>query len=129
MEPVYLVASVPPKVSSPLVTVFDVVGSKETLTTISAMMPSLCRFSVIVGIVVVGEFVREPAVKPTGPMPRMPSTPVKPDATEATPIDCLVMVSPLPRETVSVYSVPIYNRRYCQFMMSCCVIPEKKPEP
>lgn len=44
--------------------------------------------------------------------PRIPSTPLKPEAEEATPIDCLVMVKPLPRETVSVYSVP-----------------EKEPEP
>jgi hypothetical protein len=93
------------------------------------MMPSLCRFSVTIGIVTFGEFFREPLVKPTGPRPRIPSTLTKPAAVEATPIDCLVMVSPLPKETVSVYSVPIDNRRYFQLMISLCVIPEKEPEP
>jgi hypothetical protein len=53
-----------------------------------------------------------PSVKSTGPMPRIPSTPEKPDTVEATPIDCLVMVRPVPRVTVSVYSVPIDNCRY-----------------
>jgi hypothetical protein len=42
----------------------------------------------------------------------IPSTPVKPVEVEATPIDCWVMVSPLPRVTVSVYSVPLKKRRY-----------------
>jgi hypothetical protein len=129
MAPVYLVASVPPKVSSPLVSDVEVVGSKEIPTTISEMVPSLYRLSVTVGIVVVGEFVRVPSVKSRGPMPRIPSTPVKPVEVEATPIDCWVMVSPLPRVTVSVYSVPVKNRRYFQLMISLYVIPEKEPEP
>jgi hypothetical protein len=61
---------------------------------------------VTVGMVVVGSFVRVPSVKSSGPIPRIPSTPLKPVDLEATPIDCWVMVSPLPRVTVSVYSVP-----------------------
>ena len=44
--------------------------------------------------------------------PRMPSTPEKPVAEEATPIDCSVMTKLSPSVTVSVYSSP-----------------EKEPEP
>jgi hypothetical protein len=78
MAPVYLVASVPPKVSSPLVSVSVVVGSKEIPTTTSAIVPWLYRLSVTVGIVVYVSSVRVPSVKSKGPMPMIPSTPVKP---------------------------------------------------
>jgi hypothetical protein len=44
-------------------------------------------------------------VRSTGPKPTMPSTPVKPCAVFATPIDCLDTVRP-PKVTESVYSVP-----------------------
>jgi hypothetical protein len=89
------------------------------------MVPWLCRLSVTVGIFDVGRFVKVPTVKSTGPIPRIPSTPEKPDDEEATPIDCLVMVRPVLRVTVSVYSVPIDNCRYFQLMISLYVIPEK----
>jgi hypothetical protein len=82
------------------------------------MVPSLYRLSVTVGIVVSGSSVRVPSVKSRGPMPRIPSTPVKPVEVSATPIDWLVMVSPVPRVTVSRYSVPIDNCRYFQLMIS-----------
>jgi hypothetical protein len=41
------------------------------------------------------------------------------------------MMSPLPRVTVSVYSVPVENRRYFKLMVSLYVIniPEKEQEP
>lgn len=39
-------------------------------------------------------------------MPRMPSTPSKPEALEATPIDCDGITSVEERVTWSVYSVP-----------------------
>ncbi len=38
--------------------------------------------------------------------PMLPATLEKPSDSEATPIDCLVMVRPLPKVTVSVNSVP-----------------------
>ena len=44
--------------------------------------------------------------------PRIPSTPSKPSERLATPMDCAVIVSPEPKLTVSVNSVP-----------------EKSPEP
>ena len=46
MEPVNLLESVPPKVSSPLVTVSSVVGSKETPTTALEMRPCFNKLSV-----------------------------------------------------------------------------------
>lgn len=46
-----------------------------------------------------------PEVRSTGPKPMIPSTPLKPVAEEAAPIDCFVTVRP-PKLTVSVYSVP-----------------------
>lgn len=46
-------------------------------------------------------------VRSTGPIPRMPSTPSKPEEEVATPMDCLLIVSPLPSDTVSVNSLPL----------------------
>ena len=84
----------------------------------------------MVGMVAVGSFVREPSVKLRGPIPIMPSTPVeKPNVSEATPIDCPVIVSPPPRETVSVYSVPNKLRINMTIYILMNSIPEKKPEP
>jgi len=68
------------------------------------------------------------SVKSKGPMQRTPSTPVKPVEVEATPIGCWMMVSPSPRLTVSVYSVPKDNRGCFQFMILLYVIPEKGTE-
>lgn len=39
--------------------------------------------------------------------PRIPSTPSKPSDVDATPMDCALIVRPLPSETVSVNSVPL----------------------
>jgi hypothetical protein len=46
-----------------------------------------------------------PSVRSTGPKPMMPSTPLKPEAEEAAPIDWDETVRP-PKLTLSVYSVP-----------------------
>ena len=104
-----LLESVPPKVSSPLVTVSWVVGSKETATTSVEIVPWLKRLSVTVGMLLLPLTV--PWVRSTVPIPRIPSTPEKPDERDATPMDWLGMTR-LPRVTWSVHSVP-----------------EKEPEP
>ena len=61
-----MLESVPPKVSSPLVTVSWVDGSKETATTSVEIVPWLKRLSVTVGTVAPPETV--PCVRSTGPM-------------------------------------------------------------
>lgn len=72
----YLVLSVPPKVSSPLMVPDAVVGSNEIPMESSEMVPWAKRLSVTVGTERVPETVVE--VRSTGPMPRIPSTPWKP---------------------------------------------------
>jgi hypothetical protein len=46
-----------------------------------------------------------PCVKPTGPKPIIPSTPVNPEAEVAAPKDCLCTVTP-PYETGPIFSLP-----------------------
>lgn len=48
-----------------------------------------------------------PEVRSVGPIPRIPSTPLKPSDVLATPMLCLVMDNAESKETVSVNSVPI----------------------
>ncbi len=48
MEPVNLLESVAPKVSSPLVTDSELVGSKETASKLLGMVPWLKRLSVTI---------------------------------------------------------------------------------
>lgn len=50
IAPVNLEESVPPNVSSPLVSAADVVGAKETLTSWAGMVPWLNNWSTTVGI-------------------------------------------------------------------------------
>ena len=50
--------------------------------------------------------IRIPSVRSVGPIPRIPSTPEKPEDLLATPMLCEVMTKPVPIVTVSVYSVP-----------------------
>ena len=71
MEPVNLEESVPPKVSSPFSTEEVVVGSKETATESTGMVPCEYRLSVNVGTDETPETV--PSVRSVGPIPRMPS--------------------------------------------------------
>jgi len=89
MLPLNLEESVPPKVSSPLVTSSTVVGSKETATKLSGMVPCENKFPVTVATVVVPETVS--SVKSSGPIPMIPSTPSKPVDVEATPMDWFLM--------------------------------------
>jgi hypothetical protein len=105
IEPEYLDESVPPSVSSPFVSSLSLPlsGAKYTPSTSVEIVPWLYRLSMNVGISSSPDTV--PSVRSTGPKPMMPSTPVKPEAVRATPIDCLLTVAP-PKETVSVYSVP-----------------------
>ena len=63
--------------------------------------------SVTVGICVFVSGDNVSKVRSVGPIPRIPSTPSKPSEEEATPMDCFVIVRPLPIETVSVNSVPL----------------------
>src|SRR6267154_1483130 len=60
----------------------------------------------MVGIVIVGSSGSLPSVKLTGPRPRTPLATLRGAVKEPTPIDCSVMTRPLPRVTVSVYSIP-----------------------
>lgn len=69
------------------------------------MVPAEARLSTTVGIFEDCEE-RVPSVRSTGPIPRIPSTPLNPVALEATPIDWPLIVRPDPRVTVSVYSSP-----------------------
>ena len=103
--PVYLVVSTPPRVSSPFASAVSLPdsGLKETPRTSVVMDPWLLRLSMKVGTLLVLATV--PAVRPTGPKPMIPSTPEKPVAEDAAPIDWDLTLSP-PNETVSVYSVP-----------------------
>jgi hypothetical protein len=66
IAPVNLVESVPPHVSSPFVTLSEVVGSNETATRFAEIVPALKRLPVTVGTVVVPETVS--SVRSTGPM-------------------------------------------------------------
>ena len=65
-----------------------------------AIVPCAKRLSVTVGTGAFPETV--PSVRSTGPMPRMPSTPWKPCADEATPMLWFWMTSWSFSETVSV---------------------------
>jgi len=107
-EPVNLVLSVPPQVSSPFNCSPEelVIGSKETPISWALIVPCEKRLSVTVGI---SEFVAGDSVsrvRSTGPIPTIPSTPWKPVDVLATPMDCLVMTRPEAIVTVSVNSVP-----------------------
>ena len=123
IDPVNLMGSVPPNVSSPFFSLPVVVGSKGTATSSTGIVPWLNRLSVTVGIGVFVSGDNVPTVKSTGPIlgmksqcgiqtedlcahPRIPSKPLKPLEVEATPIDWLGMTSPGPIVTVSVYLVP-----------------------
>jgi len=64
------------------------------------------RLSVTVGMVEVVAGERVSSVRSTGPIPMIPSTPLKPVDFEATPMDCLGITSPDAMVTVSVNSVP-----------------------
>jgi hypothetical protein len=68
MGPVNLVGSVPPNVSSPFLTNFAVVGSKDTETRLDGMAPLLKRLSVTVGTLVFSAGCRAPMVRSTGPI-------------------------------------------------------------
>lgn len=122
ISPVYLLESVPPKVSSPLVVDSSVVGSNEMPTSSASIRPSAKALSRTVGISPPLDVV--PSVRSTGPRlyehccqrrryvtgplcthPRMPSTPSKPIANSDTPIDWFGMTR-LPRVTVSRNSSP-----------------------
>jgi hypothetical protein len=62
----------------------------------------------------------------------MPSTPSKPSDVEATPIDWPLIARPVPRETVSVNSVPVryaVSVRQLMTRKSTGTLPEKEPEP
>ena len=71
-----------------------------------AIVPWEKRLSVTVGICVLVSGESVSSVRSVGPTPRIPSTPWKPSDDEATPMDCFVIVRPLPIDTVSVNSVP-----------------------
>lgn len=73
MGPVNRLLSVPPKSSCPFTSFNDVVGTKDTPKTSVLMMPCEAKLSVTVGMSPPPLVV--PAVKSTGPTPRMPSTP------------------------------------------------------
>lgn len=89
------------------------IGAKNTPISFEVMAPFLNKLSVTVGMVVdPGLVVKVPAVKSTGPTPRMPSIFLNPLLTTATPIDCLGMTKPGSIVTVSFHSDP-----------------EKKPDP
>lgn len=103
--PEYLDESVPPRVSSPFASSVSLPdsGRKETPRTSVEMEPWLFRLSMKVGTVLTLDTV--PWVRPTGPKPKIPSTPEKPVEVDAEPIDWEETVRP-PKLTVSVYSVP-----------------------
>jgi hypothetical protein len=61
--------------------------------------------SVTVGMVLVFSD-SVPRVRSTGPIPKMPSTVVKPEDSVATPIDCFEILRLDEKVTVSVYSLP-----------------------
>lgn len=70
-------------------------------------MPWENKLSVTVGMVEPVSGLKVSRVKSKGPIPRMPSTPEKPSDLDATPMDCALIVRPVPIETVSVNSVPL----------------------
>lgn len=100
----YLVLSVAPKLSSPLTVPSLVVGSYEIPMESDEMVPWENRLSVTVGTDCPVD--RVPEVRSTGPIPRMPSTPWKPWAVDATPIDWFWITSSGDSVTVSVSITP-----------------------
>jgi hypothetical protein len=92
-------------VSSPFSTLCCVVGAKKMPKTSVEMVPWLKRLSVTVGTVSVLETVLW--VRSVGPTPRIPSTPLKPCALEATPMLWPVMTRSGESVTVSRYSSPL----------------------
>ena len=71
MLPVNLELSVPPNVNSPLTDSKEVVGSKETATKCSGMVPAEKRLSVTVGISEFSSGDKVSKVKSTGPILRV----------------------------------------------------------
>jgi hypothetical protein len=106
IEPVNLLLSVPPQLISPFKSLPVMEGSKEIPIECAEMIPCENKLSVTVGMLLLEAGDKVPTVRSTGPMPRIPSTPVKPDEVDATPMDCLEMTRPEAIVTVSVYSVP-----------------------
>lgn len=100
ISPVYLELSTPPNVSSPFTAPSLDVGSYEMPIESWGILPSAKRLSVTVGTGCWVESV--PSVRSTGPIPRMPSTSLKPWAVDATPIDWFVITRSGARVTVSV---------------------------
>ena len=68
IDPVNLVESVSPNVSSPFLTNLAVVGSKDTETRLGGIAPLLKRLSVTVGTLAFVAGCRAPMVRLTGPI-------------------------------------------------------------
>ena len=105
ISPINLLVSTWPKVSSPLVTGFpesSSMGLNEMPMVLSVIFAWASRLSVTVATVA-GAFGPETVcvVRSVGPIPRIPSTPLKPCEVDATPIDWPSMTRFGPRVTVS----------------------------